>query len=299
MKYAIVVDSSIGLTKYETEKLGWYFLPLNINIDGTNYADGVDITPKTLFEKFNLKSDVKTSMFNMKEAIDLFTKLSNEVDRIFVYPISTHLSNTCDTLTAMRNDFPKLRVIRSKQISVPLLFDAIWLDSKLKSEPEKADQFVETIEKATWNNSVTLIPKHNRYLVKGGRLHPAAAGIARLLKLVPLIRWFDGQLLKEGIGRNFEKSILKNAQDKVKNFKLEKDFTMIPIIIQSGVDSHDLEQYSNTIKDLTNISPWVFDIPPVVAMHTGPESYVLGLMSFPTNTVDYLKNKIKLLQSIK
>ncbi|WP_429994896.1 DegV family protein, partial [Mycoplasmopsis bovis] len=60
MKYAIVTDSSIGLTKAQTEKLGWFFLPLNLVIDGVNYADGVDITSDTLFEKFTLESDDKS-----------------------------------------------------------------------------------------------------------------------------------------------------------------------------------------------------------------------------------------------
>ncbi len=55
MKYAIVTDSSIGLTKAQTEKLGWFFLPLNLVIDGVNYADGVDITSDTLFEKIYIR----------------------------------------------------------------------------------------------------------------------------------------------------------------------------------------------------------------------------------------------------
>lgn len=53
MKYAIVTDSSIGLTKAQTEKLGWHFLPLNLVIDGVNYADGIDITSDTLFKNLH------------------------------------------------------------------------------------------------------------------------------------------------------------------------------------------------------------------------------------------------------
>nr|WP_307907502.1 DegV family protein [Mycoplasmopsis bovis] len=146
MKYAIVTDSSIGLTKAQTEKLGWFFLPLNLVIDGVNYADGVDITSDTLFEKFTLESDVKSSMFNMQYAIDLFTDLSKEYDIIFVYPISQHLSNSYQALKTMEKDFSKLRVIQSKQVMMPLLWDVIWFDHMLKTDSSKYDEYIKHLE---------------------------------------------------------------------------------------------------------------------------------------------------------
>ncbi len=58
-------------------------------------------------KKFTLESDVKSSMFNMQYAIDLFTDLSKEYDIIFVYPISQHLSNSYQALKTMEKDFSK------------------------------------------------------------------------------------------------------------------------------------------------------------------------------------------------
>ncbi|WP_334687351.1 DegV family protein [Mycoplasmopsis felis] len=64
---------------------------------------------------------------------------------------------------------------------------------------------------------ITLIPKHNDYLVKGGRLSPAAATIAKLLKIVPLIRFENGKLEKQGKGRLFLKSIFNEIDIKFNN----------------------------------------------------------------------------------
>ncbi|WP_430001023.1 DegV family protein, partial [Mycoplasmopsis bovis] len=82
------------------------------------------------------------------------------------------------------------------------------------------------LENPSWKHSVSVIPKYNRYLVKGGRLHPAAALVARMLKLVPIIKWEDGQLMKENIGRNFEKTISKNLSQKYESVKVNPDGTL-------------------------------------------------------------------------
>ncbi|UUM25517.1 DegV family protein [Mycoplasmopsis agalactiae] len=295
MKYAIVTDSSIGLTKAQTEKLGWHFLPLNLVIDGVNYADGIDITSDTLFEKFTLESNVKSSMFNMQYAIDLFTNLSKEYDMIFVYPISQHLSNSYQALKTMEKDFDKLRVIQSKQVMMPLLWDVIWFDHMLKTDSSKYEEYINHLENPSWAHSVSVIPKYNRYLVKGGRLHPAAALVARMLKLVPIIKWEDGQLMKENIGRNFEKTVLKNLTQKHESFKVPSGFTLTPVIIHQGVSKSDLDEYKKLVHQYWNKDPMIFSFSPVIEIHTGPETHVLGLMLFPTDLIDVLKEKLSLL----
>nr|WP_307924103.1 hypothetical protein [Mycoplasmopsis bovis] len=40
---------------------------------------------------------------------------------------------------------------------------------------------------------------------------------------------------------------------------------------------------------------WFFSFSPVIEIHTGPETHVLGLMIFPTNIIDVLKEKLTLI----
>lgn len=294
-KFALVLDSSCGLTKDEAEKLGWYFLPLYIKIDNVDYADGVDINPKNLFEKFALKSEVNTSMFNLKYAYDLFEKLSKEYETIIVYPISKYLSNSCDSLKMIAKEFPKLRVIESVEVSLPTLVDAIWLDDQMKKDPEKIDEYIDFLNKGSFFKSITLIPKYNKYLVKGGRLHPAAALIAKMFKIVPLIKFENGQLLKEGIGKNFYKTIDKNAIQKSKTIKADKGEVLKIFIMHSGSKKEDMENYIKNVNEYFNLDPLVIDIPSVVSIHVGPEAYALIVMKIPeylSPIIDSTLNKI-------
>ncbi|VEU75409.1 Fatty acid-binding protein DegV-like protein [Mycoplasmopsis maculosa] len=273
MKYAIVVDSSCGLTKAQAEKYGLYYLPLYIDIDNKTYADGIDINSENLFNTFNLKSEVKTSAFNPADAYDLFEKLSKEYDEIIVYPISKHLSSSYSTLaTTFKEEFKKLRVIESVQVASLIMLDVIWFKMQLEKDSSKIDEYIKKIEKGDWKRSITLVPKHNKYLVKGGRLHPAAALIAKALGIVPLIKWENGQLLKEGIGRNFLKTILKNISDKSKSFDVKTNNTKV-IILHSGANPDELSQCKDQVNKEFKTDPVITYIPSVVSIHTGPEAY--------------------------
>ncbi|WP_406617334.1 DegV family protein [Mycoplasmopsis adleri] len=295
-KYALVVDSSCGLTKKQAEKLGWFYLPLYIDIDGKNYSDGVDLDATTLFDKFTLKSEVKTSMFNLVTAETLFTELSKEYDEIIVYPISKYLSNSYATLKTMTADFPKLRVIESVEIASLILIDLFWFELEMKKDSSKMEEYLKFIEAGSFQKSITLIPKYNKYLVKGGRLHPAAALIAKMFNIVPLIKWENGQLLKEGIGRNFYKTILKNAEQKAKDFKVSDNHSLKTIVLHSGSTEEDKKKYQETVSDLFKKESDLFSTPSVVSIHVGPEAYVLIVTEVPTEYEKAIDERFQILK---
>ncbi|VEU78119.1 DegV family protein [Mycoplasmopsis columbinasalis] len=295
MKYAIVVDSASSLTKDEAEKLGWYFLPLHITINNIEYEDGVQITSKNLFEKFTLDKEVKTSSVNLGEAENLFIELSKEYDKIFVYPISKHLSGCCQSLTILAEQFPKVRVIQSVEIVELILLDLFWLENQIKKDETKIDEYIKFIENGGWRKSVTLIPKYNKYLVKGGRLHPAAALVAKLLNIVPLIAFEDGQLLKEGVGRIFKKSILKNIEKKKEFLKANETNEFLVAYLHSNATEDDQRDIQNKFEEVFGEKVIKRFISPVVSIHTGPESYVGIVMEIDKETknkfLDYIKEK--------
>ncbi|MBZ4203421.1 DegV family protein [Mycoplasma tauri] len=289
MKYAIVVDSSCGVTKEQAEKLGWHFLPLHIIIDGIDYADGVNINSEILFEKFNLKSDIKTSMYGLQDIYDTFEKLSLENDMVFVYPISQFLSNSCATATIIQKEFPKVKVIQSKQVDALILLDIVWFDYMMKKDPSNYEEYVKKLEIPFIKNSTTLIPKYNKYLVKGGRLNSATAAIARLLKIVPLIKWEDGKLIKEAIGKNFLKSALNNIRQKAENIEDIPGTKKIAILLKTGNKKEEYDEFMSELNKYSSSFKF-FERPlaPVIMIHTGPEAYCLITANYPAEAYEYL-----------
>ncbi|MGZ9763002.1 DegV family protein [Mycoplasma sp. 4013] len=278
-KLAIIIDSSSGLTKEQAQRLGFYYLPLIIQIDGKSYQDGIEITKDNLFTVFNKNTkNVLTSATPIGYASDLFAQLSNEYENLVVFPISMHLSGQYQILKNLEQEFPKLKVIASLNLSFTVL-DQV---SRFKKEFALSNDVDLSIKNVSdWNKSldITLIPKYNDYLVRGGRLTPALATLAKLLKIVPLIRFREGKLVKQGKGRIFLKSVFDEINRKL---ELKENRDLVLLTANGDFDQEIIDYYKNSYDG--NIL--VFPIPTVVAIHTGPEAIVIGTGE---NIVDSLK----------
>ncbi len=273
MKYAIVVDSACGLNKAEAEKLGFYYLPLNMTIDDKNYRDGVDLDSSNIFNYYTFKSTVKTSSFNLGEAEELFAKLSKDYDKIIVYPISKYLSGSYQTLKMLAKENPKLEILDSQGVLNYIVLECIWLNMKLKQDPSKYQEYIDYINTYKRHYSSGVIPKINDYLVKGGRLHRSAAAIAKLLKIVPTIIFDEGQLKKEHIGHIFIKSAKKVLDHKFEKFKVAKGNKVWATYVHSGAQNDDYNQICDKFKEHTDNKYYVDYIAPVVSIHTGPQAF--------------------------
>ncbi|WP_036452070.1 DegV family protein [Mycoplasma buteonis] len=271
LKIAIVVDSSAGLSKQEATKNNWFFIPLMIFFDDKKLADGIDITSDNLFDHYNLESgSAKTSATPIGIAQDTFEKLSSEYDYVLVFPISKYLSSQAAMLESAAKDFANVRVIQSVYVAHLISLKVKEFESMIQkgfSFEEAANQ----IEKWDDQIDVTLVPKYNDYLVKGGRLSPAAATLAKLLQIVPMIKFTDGSLVKEGKGRIFSKTIQKVIDSKFENLTDIENYDCV--ILHSG--NLEISQYVEYLTSKYNIVPYISSLANVIAMHTGPEAIVI------------------------
>ncbi|MEA4191301.1 MULTISPECIES: DegV family protein [unclassified Mycoplasma] len=270
-KVAIVVDSASGLNKKQAEDLGWFYLPLRIELDGKTYNDGIDLTPEDFFTYFNLDTKTyRTSATPIGIAEDLISELSKTHDYVVVFPISKHLSSQYQNLKALESSYPKLRVIESIFVA-SLITLQVWDFVELIKNGTDVDEAIREIEQWDERQKVSIFPKHNEYLLKGGRLTPAAAVVARLLRIIPIVSFYKGKLEKEGKGLVFLKTIYKNIDTKLKDN--DKDI----LIIHSN--SGDLKDVVDYIKSKGKNRVFTALLPNCISVHTGPETIVVVQLS--------------------
>lgn len=266
---AIVVDSACGLDKIQAEKHGFYFLPLQIQMDGLNYNDGIDINSSTFFDKFNLNTKgVKTSATPIGYSENLIEELSNKYKQVVIFPISQHLSSQYSFLKIISDKYQNVHVVESVDVAQTILF--------------RVNKFITNLEKlgldnsiklaSIWNDSeldITLVPKYNDYLVKGGRLSKPVATLAKLLKIVPLIRFQNGTLEKQGKGRLFLKSLQNALDEKMQKFSSDDE------IILLGQKTSEAKELLTYLEQKYQVKTRIFPIPNVISIHTGPEAIVI------------------------
>lgn len=280
MKIAAIVDSASNLTKEQAQKLGLYFIPLYINIDGKEYADGIDINPSTLKDVYYDKAKTSTSASNLVDLENMFNELSKTHDKVIFYPISTELSSQYANAKILSQNYDNVYVVESKNICELIVLDLLnFLDHKFETEEDFQTEF-KHLGNFKEDQTVLLIPKYNDALVAGGRLTTAAATLAKLFRIVPIISFNDGKLVKYGKGRVFGKVVSSEIQDLMK--KMVKNEKAKFILLHSG--NPEIEVYTNLVTP--GKLKFVDHIPNVVAIHTGLEAIAMLVLNTRNKYLD-------------
>ncbi len=192
MKTAIITDSNSGITQNEAKELGINVIPMPVLIDGEMFLEDISITQEQFYEKLkDLSVNVSTSQPSPDKVTDLWASVLEDYDAIIHIPMSSGLSNTCETLKKLAEDDErfngKVFVVDNRRISVPQkrsVLDAIQLAYEGKDPQEIVDFLLET----SLDSSIYLMVDTLKYLKKGGRITSAVAMIGTLLKLKPVLQ---------------------------------------------------------------------------------------------------------------
>ena len=187
-KTAIVTDSNSGITQSRGKKLGIYVLPMPFFIDGELFLQDISLTQEQFYERLGADSDISTSQPSPGDVMELWEKLLKEYDEIVHIPMSSGLSNSCDTAVSIAEEYGgRVQVVNNQRISVTQeqsVYDAMTLRDRGMS----AREIREVLERETFQSSIYITVDTLKYLKKGGRVTPAAAAVGTVLNLKPVLQ---------------------------------------------------------------------------------------------------------------
>ena len=107
MKTAIMTDTNSGISVEEGRSLGIYVIPMPVIIDDRDYLENVSITHEETYAAITAGKNVRTSQPAPDTIINMWEKLLNEdgYDSVVYIPMSSSLSNSCETAIAFSRDF--------------------------------------------------------------------------------------------------------------------------------------------------------------------------------------------------
>ena len=101
---AIMTDSNCGIMPAEGDKLGIHVLPMPVIIDGQTYCEGIDISLEEFHEKQRSGADITTSQPSPGDVTAMWDDLLRHHDEVVFIPMSSGLSNTCQTASMLSAD---------------------------------------------------------------------------------------------------------------------------------------------------------------------------------------------------
>ena len=188
MKIAIATDTNSGITAMEGEKLGVFVLAMPVNLDETIHYEGIDITSEQLYDAMRQHREVSTSQPSPGQLMELWDGiLAKGYDEIVYIPMSSGLSGSCQSAALFARDYDgKVQVVDNHRISVTQR-ESVISALRLAKRGYDAGQIREFLEKHAYNASIYITVDSMEYLKKGGRVTPAAATLATVLNLKPVL----------------------------------------------------------------------------------------------------------------
>lgn len=277
----IVTDSACDLPQSVVDELGIAVVALTIRIDGTEFVDRVDLTPKEFWQRCAASSTLpETAAPAPGQFEQTYRRLADEgASGIVVVSLSGALSATMQSAElAARSvsDQIPVRVVDSRSCTVGLGI-AVVDCARLAATGASLDTVVARAEDLAQRTRVWGALDTLDNLKKGGRIGGARALLASALAIKPIIEVRDGKVEQGGKQRTRSKA-LAFLVDKLKSYDGVENLA----ILQADCDDVDL--FLAMLRPHHQGEIIIGDIGPVVGSHTGRGTIGIALHERSANS---------------
>jgi len=187
-KVAIVTDSNSGITQNMAKEYGISVLPMPFYINDKSYFEDITLSQDEFYQFLKADADISTSQPAPGDVTDLWDKLLETYDEIVHIPMSSGLSGSCQTAMMLAQDYEgKVFVVDNQRISTTMKSSV--LDAKdMADKGYSAGEIQKFLMDTKFDSSIYIMLDTLYYLKKGGRITPAAAALATLLKIKPVLQ---------------------------------------------------------------------------------------------------------------
>lgn len=197
-RVAIVTDSTADLPADYRERHGITMVPLNVHLGDRTWRDQVDLTTPQFMELL-AKSDQfpTTSQPSAGVFEQTFRELAETHDEIVCVLISSRLSGTVQSAqiaAAAVADTIHVEVVDSLNASLGCGFQVLHAQ-RLAESGEQAGAIALTLRAQTNRYHIIFFVETLDHIRRGGRIGKAASLVGSVLKLKPLLRIDEGQVV--------------------------------------------------------------------------------------------------------
>ncbi len=271
MNIRILVDSTFNLEKDFVLENNISVIPLNVIIDGKSYRDGVDISFIEVLDAVEKGSKVSTSQPSPNVFLEFFENLKNEgATDIVCLTISSTLSGTYQAANIAKQDIEGVNIHIIDTLSTAIGAETITeIFVRYLNEGDSLDTAIEKITEVTHNSGILMSMDNLNSLQKSGRITRIKATIGNLLRVKPIIEFFNGDVNINSKMRT-EKQVAEGIVDKMKDF-FEGVDTKIHISVAYVHFKDRITQVLKRIQEeFPNVKVKVRDgITPVIAINLG------------------------------
>jgi len=267
-KIKIITDSTADLSEELYNKYDIEVLPLLINIGEESYLDGVEITPKEIFDYIKSESGQlpTTAQVIPNRFMETYKKYLDEGYKIISIHLSSAMSGTYQSACIAKNmiESDDIYVIDSQNVTSALGI-LVLKAATLIQKGEKVDKVCDELEKVKENIKASIYFESLDNLVKGGRISRTAGIVGNALGIKLIVEIKDGLMsVKDKIRGN--KRVIKKIIEDLEVQELDKDVPVILVDVENIEVKEGLQKYLEEKEINYEVCP----VGSTVSIHAGP-----------------------------
>jgi DegV family protein with EDD domain len=269
----IVTDSTADIAPDIAARLGITVVPMLVNIDGTMYEDGVNLTHEAFYSNLpNYKDVPKTAANSPGVMADAYRNAG--ADQVISIHIARKVSGVCNAADVAAADVKdegiEVRVVDSNTMTLGMGWQAMAA-AEMAQRGAGLDEIVREIE--TMRTKIRLVAMADtlKYLRKGGRVSTLNATVGEFLQVKLMIELRDGvismfdRVRTRGRGLDRVVSEVRKTAGEIGGLK------KMGLIYTSGEMQPDLDRVRSQLSDLAPFDPAESVlVTPIIGTHFGP-----------------------------
>jgi DegV family protein with EDD domain len=272
----IVADTTAGLPRETTTRLGIPLIPQIVVFGEDSYRDDTELDTAAFLQKLKASKDLpKTAAPAPALYNSVYAEARQRGESLIVIAPSAKVSGTVRAAIIAAQDFPGLdvRVIDSLTIAGNLASLVLVADAWAKSGLD-ADIIVSRLNDLIPRGRIYFLVNTLEYLQKGGRIGGAKALVGELLQVKPILTVREGQVEPFEQQRT-KKRALARLVEVVEEQCPKSTLAHLCVMQADALDearvlAADLESRMT----LTGIP--IYELPPAIVVHGGPGVIAVG-----------------------
>ena len=238
MSVRIITDSTVDVS--DSYKNQFTLVPLTVTFGETEYIDGVTLDKMDFYRRLETSQDLpRTSQATPDAFAQVFRRMQEAGDEAVVITVSSRLSGTYQSARIAAEDFPNIRVVDSRNVSIG---SGVLAEYALRCAKAGMGLDELTEHLISKRDEVCLLARLEtlEYLKKGGRISKTAAFAGGVLNIKPVVTAKDGELAMAGKARGSKKANNLLIEEIQKN---GIDFSMPLLVGYTGLSDELLQSY--------------------------------------------------------
>lgn len=205
MAIHIVTDSTVDVSSAYKGKIA-AVVPMTVAFGEEEFIDGITINKKDFYDRLVSSEELpKTSQATPDAFGRIFEELTARGERVVVITVSSRLSGTYQSARIAAEDFPNVRVVDSRNVSIGAGILAQYACQCAEQGMGLEELTQHLMQKREEIGLVALVDTL-KYLKKGGRISGTVAMAGELLNIKPVITVKDGEIEILGKARGSKKA---------------------------------------------------------------------------------------------